>query len=128
MPILSSNILLYGSANMPADDTSTAGGAVSLSTRVVFDDLPSAGTVRLVGTDAGDTSPTYQVSGKNAAGADVSEVLTLNGTTPAAGAVSFERIRKLAKTGGSALAGTAVLYRATSTAVNGDSPNGQTLL
>jgi hypothetical protein len=128
MPLSASDFLLYGSADMPADDTSTAGGAIAPGTRVVFDDLPAAGTVRMVSTAAGDAGQTYAVSGKDGVGADVSENFVLNGQTPIVGAQSFERIRKIAKTAGSALAGIAVCYRAAGTTVDADSPSGQPVL
>jgi hypothetical protein len=129
MPLSSSDFLLYGSANMPADDVSTAGGAVALGTRVVFDDLPAAGAVRMVSTADADTGQTYAVSGKDGAGAAVSENFVLNGRNAIVGAQSFERIAKIAKTAGAALTGTAVCYRgAAGSAVDADSPSGQAVL
>jgi hypothetical protein len=128
VPLTADDLVLCGSANMPADDVSATGGAASPSTRLLTDDLPAATTLRLVGTDAADTARDYTVSGADGVGAPASEVLTLAGTTPVIGAQLFASIRRVAKTAGSALAGSAIAYRSGSTAVDADAPAGGTVL
>lgn len=100
MPVTAGEAFWYGSANMPEDNTSTAGGAVDTTTRVVFDSTSLANslgpdTVEVVSSAAGDTTQTVTVYGRNAAGSLVNEVLSLNGTTVVNGATSFKTIYKV---------------------------------
>src|SRR5687768_9744494 len=95
MPIVSTDIKFYGSANMQESDSGTQGGAIDLTTRVVFTDLASAGTVEAFSSSSADTTQTVTVYGRLATGVLTSEIISLNGTNVIAGAVSFERILKL---------------------------------
>lgn len=96
MPVQPSEIIAYGSATMPEDDTTTnIGGGIDVTTRVVFTDIPSTGNVVVYSTDGGDTTQTVTVTGRDASGQIVSESLGLNGTTPVAGTQQFERILKI---------------------------------
>lgn len=97
MAILDTELILYGSANHPEIDTTTAGGAISTSVKLVFTDISATGTVEVLSNNAGDTTQTVTVTGRLAAGNIASEVLTLNGTTPVAGTNSYERILKAVK-------------------------------
>ncbi|MBV1888712.1 MAG: hypothetical protein KUG67_00500 [Proteobacteria bacterium] len=96
MPVVESDIVVYGSASMPDNDTPTQiGGAIDLTKRIVFTDIAATDVVEVLSDNAGDTTQTVTVYGRNAAGELVNEVLSLNGTTLVTGAVSFERILKI---------------------------------
>lgn len=74
--------VVYGSATMPDDDSTTQiGGAVSRSKKVVFKDFAANTQVQAVSSDGGDTTQTVTVHGINSAGEVDSEVITLNGRT-----------------------------------------------
>lgn len=96
MPIVSSDIIVYGSAVMAEDDVTTnIGGAIDTSTKIVFTDIDATGTVESISSAAGDTTQTITVYGRNAAGELVSEAQTSNGTTVVAFTTNFERIMKV---------------------------------
>jgi len=96
MPVQSSDIVAYGSAVMPEDDTTTnIGGAIDAATRVVFTDMQATGTVGVYSSDAGDTSQTVTITGRDSSGVIVTESLSLNGTTKVSGSQQFERILKI---------------------------------
>lgn len=99
MSVSSSDIIIYGSANMRESDTGTQGGAIDTTTRVVFDDATLANTlntvVKVVSDNAGDTTQTVTIYGRNSTGSIVSEALSLNGTTVVTGSTTFERILKV---------------------------------
>lgn len=95
MPVAASDIVFYGSASMPDDDAVTdIGGAIDTTKRVVFTDIDSPGSIEIVSSAAGDTSQTVTVTGRNSAGEIISDVQTLNGTTPVAMTGTFERLLK----------------------------------
>jgi hypothetical protein len=95
MSVAASDIIVYGSASMPDDDsTQNIGGAIDTSKRVVFTDISPSGTVEVVSSVAGDTTQTITVTGRNAAGEIISDTKTLNGTTPVAITGTFERLLK----------------------------------
>ncbi|GAF88322.1 unnamed protein product, partial [marine sediment metagenome] len=73
MSVAASDLQVYGAANMPEDDSSTVGGAVDESIKVVFTDLASNDTIDMVSDDAGDTDQVYRAYGFNAAGARITE-------------------------------------------------------
>lgn len=93
MAILASELKAYQSASMPENDTGASGGAIAVAGKVEFTDLAANGVVTAV-SDGADTR-TATVTGRNAAGAIVSEVLTLAGTTRVVGTTTFERILKI---------------------------------
>ena len=100
MSVLRSEIELHGSAVMPDDDaTNNIGGAISTSKKVSFSDMSAAGNVQAVSSAAGDTTQTVTAYGKNAAGEDINEVKTLNGTTvvPMTVNTTWERLLKAIK-------------------------------
>lgn len=98
-PITSAELVKYQPVNVPEDDTSTAGGAISTAGQ--YDELVLATTsaLEILSDNAGDTTQTVTVTGRNAAGSIVSDSATLSGTTVVAltGAVAFERIMKVVK-------------------------------
>lgn len=80
MSILSTELVVYASANIPDTDSGTNGGAIDLKRRVVFTQIAANDTVQAISTSASDTS-NITVTGRSAAGALVSETKALNGTT-----------------------------------------------
>ena len=93
MSVTSSDIIVYGSANMPEADGTTSGGAIDLTTKIIFTDIVVTDTVDIYG-EAGD-GETVTVWGRDAAGSIVSEQETLDGTTPQTTTQTFERILKV---------------------------------
>lgn len=90
MPIQSTDLILYASANMPTDDTSPSGGDIDTGVRPVFVQLTAAAPIAAVS----DGSDTRQVTliGRDPGGALVSETLTLNGTTEVLSSQTYERL------------------------------------
>ena len=82
MSVLNSDLVFYGSANMPKVDSVTTGGALATGTRVMFTDVAAAGTVDYVSSSASDTATTLQVFGRDASGVLQNETKTLTGITP----------------------------------------------
>lgn len=111
MPILASDLKAYGSANMPENDTSLCGGAIDLTTEIDFTDLAANDAVEALSDNVADTM-NITVTGRNAAGAIVSETKALNGTTVISLTTlgTIERILKI--TIASAAAGTVTVRRA----------------
>ena len=100
MPIVAADIIAYGSASMPDDDVPTGiGGAEDQTTRVVFTDISANDTVEILSDNGSDTTQDVEVFGRNTAGEIVSEIETLNGTTPQTTTQSFERILKIVMDG-----------------------------
>lgn len=93
MSIAAADLLLYGSASRPEDDTSLTGGAVTLEHRPEYTELTANAVIAVI-SDGADTR-TVTVKGRNAAGAVVSDVITLNGAVEALGVVTFERIQSV---------------------------------
>lgn len=95
MSVSASDLIAYGSANMPEDNTSTSGGAIDTTTKVIFTDIAATDQVTVISDAAGDTTQIVTVYGRNAGGTIVSEALNLNGTNRVTGATAFERILKV---------------------------------
>lgn len=93
MSIVAADIVGFQAASMPEDDASTTGGAIATAGKIEITDIAATDTVEVV-SDGADTRD-VTVYGRNAAGAIVSEAMTLNGATFVAGAVAFERIMKI---------------------------------
>src|SRR5436309_2074605 len=98
MSIASTDLIAFGSASLPIDDASTTGGAIDASgaagvpgKRPVFTQLAANTVLRLV-SSATDTR-TINITGRNAAGAVISEAVVLTGTTPANAVNTYERIQ-----------------------------------
>ena len=101
MPIIAAELIAYGSAVMPEDDTTTGvGAAIATLKRVGFEAaLAADDTLDVVSDDGGDTR-TVTIHGRLASGAIDTEVYTLVGTTQQIGAKTFERILKVVTTSG----------------------------
>ena len=102
MSVLPSDIVVYGSANMPETDGATIGGAVDLTRRVAFYDVTPAGSVDVISSSSGDTATKIVYSGRDATGALQSQTLTLNGQSWVTGSLSLERLLYAALSGASA--------------------------
>lgn len=90
MSILATDLVLWSSANIPTDEVSTAGGAISTTARPTLVQLTATSTVDYV-SSAADTR-TVTTTGRDATGSIVTETKTLNGTTTVTGTQSFERV------------------------------------
>ena len=90
MPIVAADLLAFGSANRPSDDVALVGGAITLTDRPDFTQLTANAVIAVI-SDGADVR-TVTIEGRSAAGAVVSEVITLNGAVEAVGATTFERI------------------------------------
>ena len=96
MSVVATDIIVYGSASMPDDDTATnIGGAIDTSVRVVFTDIAATDQVEIVSDNAGDTTQTVTIYGRNAAGELINDAMSLNGTTVVLSTETFERILKI---------------------------------
>ena len=99
MPVAAADIIVYGAANMPETDAATpVGGAVDRTIKILDQDMSDVGgtdTVDVVSDNVGDTTQTVTITGRDASGIIQSDVLSLNGTTPAVGTQAFERILKI---------------------------------
>lgn len=84
MPVISSDLIMHLSANMPTDDVGTSGGAIDLTGIVAALTLAANDTLEVVSSDAGDTTQTATVFARDTGGAIVTQGVTLNGTTPVA--------------------------------------------
>jgi hypothetical protein len=93
MSVIPSDLVAYGSANMPEADGVAVGGAVDFSRRVAFYDITPAGTIDFVSSSATDTGVKIQVAGRDSTGViQTPAAVTLNGTTVVTGSQSFERL------------------------------------
>jgi hypothetical protein len=102
MSVLPSDIVVYGSADMPETDGTIIGGAVDFTRRVGFYDIAPAGNVDVISTSSSDTTTTIAYSGRDATGAVQSQTLTLNGQSWVTGSQSLERLLCAALSGASA--------------------------
>ncbi len=99
MSISATDLIWYGSANMPEADTGTGGGAIDTTVKVTFTDITPSGTVEALSSSASDTTQTLTISGLNVAGEAISEGHTLNGTNVVTFTSTFERILKAVLSG-----------------------------
>lgn len=104
MPIISSELIFYFSANMPTDDVGTSGGAIDLTGILAQLVMAANDTLEVVSSNAGDTSQTATVWARDAGGAIVTQGVTLNGTTP----VAFNTLGTVQRVLRATLSGTAV--------------------
>lgn len=110
MSVSESDIVLYGSANMPENDIDTAGGAIDTSRKLTFTDISATDNVEVVSDDAGDTSQSVDITGRLSDGTLVTETINLNGTTAATSTNQFERVLKAVKS--ATTAGTVTVRKA----------------
>lgn len=93
MSVPPNNLVLYGSANMVSADGVTTGGAVSFSTRIGFSDFGATQVGAFVSSSTSDTTGvTGTIIGRDNTGAVQTNTVVLNGTTPASGSTSYQRI------------------------------------
>lgn len=111
MSITSAELIFYGSANMQESDSGTQGGAIDLTTKVVFTDIAATDTIEVLSSSGADTTQTVTVTGRLASGIIDTEDFPLTGATPVNGATSFERVLKVEIDG--AHTGTITIRRAT---------------
>src|SRR5262245_45901398 len=90
MAIAATDLVKYGSSARPSDDVSTTGGAIDTTDRPDIIQLTANALIGVI-SDGADTR-TVTVQGRNAAGAVIQEVITLNGAVEVMGALTFERI------------------------------------
>lgn len=94
MSISSDDIRFYGSANMPEDNVSTSGGAIDLTTKVIFSDIATTDNVTVISTSVADTG-NITITGRLASGIISAETLGMTGTVRLVAANNYERILKV---------------------------------
>jgi hypothetical protein len=92
--VTAADIVFYGSANMPENDTDTTGGALDATTKVTFTQLTANDSFDVVSDNAGDTTQVLTITGRLANGTIDTENFALNGVTTINGAKTFERLLK----------------------------------
>jgi hypothetical protein len=102
MSVLPSDIVVYGSVNMPETDGATTGGGIDFTRRVAFYDIAPAGSVDVISSSASDTATKITYSGRDSTGAIQSQTLTLAGQSWVTGSQSLERLLYAALSGASA--------------------------
>lgn len=109
MSVLPSDLVFYGSANMPDVDGSTTGGAYNPAILINFNDITPTGLMDYVSSSASDTAVVITGTGRDSTGVLQAEAKTLTGTTPVAGTQSFERMMKGVVTGTTAVGDVATI-------------------
>jgi len=102
MSVLPSDIVVYGSANMPEADGVTNGGAVDFTRRVAFYDIAPAGSVDVLSSSTSDTATKITYYGRDPTGVVQSQTLTLNGQSWVTGSQTLERLLYAALSGATA--------------------------
>jgi hypothetical protein len=102
MSVLPSDIVVYGSANMPEADATITGGAVDLTRRVAFYDVSPAGHLDAISSSASDTATKLVFVGRDSTGIIQSQTLNLNGQVWVAGSQPMERLLYAALSGATA--------------------------
>src|SRR5262252_153535 len=102
MSVLPSDIVVYGSANMPESDGAMTGGAIDFTRRVAFYDIAPAGNVDVISSSASDTATKITYYGPDPTGVIQSQTLTLNGQTWVTGSQPLERLLYAALSGATA--------------------------
>ena len=102
MSVLPSDIVVYGSANMPEADGTTTGGSVDFTRRVAFYDIAPAGTVDVISSSASDAATKITYYGRDTTGVIQNQTLTLNGQSWVAGSPALERLLYAALSGATA--------------------------
>jgi hypothetical protein len=102
MSVLPSDIVVYGSANMPEADGAVSGGAVDFSRRIAFYDIAPAGTLDVVSSSPADIATKIVYYGRDTTGAIQSQTLNLNGQSWVTGSQSVERLLYAALSGATA--------------------------
>jgi TRAP-type mannitol/chloroaromatic compound transport system substrate-binding protein len=102
MSVLPSDIVVYGSANMPEADGAMTGGSVDFTRRITFYDITPAGSLDAISSSSSDTATKIAYSGRDSTGAIQTQTLTLNGQSWVTGSQSLERLLYGALSGASA--------------------------
>ena len=92
MSVLPSDIVVYGSANVPEADGAINGGPVDFSRRVAFYDIAPAGNLDVISSSASDTATRIIFYGRDATGVIQNQTLSLNGQSWVTGSQSLERL------------------------------------
>ncbi len=95
MSIVAAELILYGGLLRPEDDVASAGGAIDRDNRATLTQMAANDTLEVLSAAAGDTTQIVTVTGRNAAGAVISDSKTLSGTTPVTFTGTFERVQKV---------------------------------
>lgn len=112
MPIVAADLIVIGAVNHQETDAGTPqGGAQAKSKKIEFTDLAASDQIEILSSSASDVTQQYDIVGKTGAGADVTENLTLTGTTPVVTTATYERVNKTVRTAGAALVGTVTIQR-----------------
>lgn len=99
MSVIASDVVFYGSANMPDVDGSTLGGALDTTKLIIFNDITPNGLMDYVSSSASDTAVVITLNGRDATGIIQTEAKTLTGTTLVAGTQTYERLLKGVRSG-----------------------------
>ena len=102
MSVLPSDIVVYGSANMPEADGAINGGPVDFSRRVAFYDIAPAGNLDVISSSASDTATQITFYGRDLTGVIQNQTLSLNGQTWVTGSQPLERLLYAALSGATA--------------------------
>jgi hypothetical protein len=102
MSVLPSDIVVYGSANMPEAEGAVVGGAVDFTRRIAFYDVTPAGSVDVISSSSSDTASKIVYYGRDSTGAVQNQTLNLNGQNWVTGSQSLERLLYAALSGASA--------------------------
>jgi hypothetical protein len=124
MPIVSTDLVPYCSANMPETDSGASGGAIDLLRRFGFTQIAANDDVEVISTSASDTQ-NCTIEGRNAGGSLVSETKALTGTTAAIFATLGVIERFLDAELASAAIGTITVRRSVAGATIGTIPIGE---
>jgi hypothetical protein len=94
MSITAAELIAYGAASRPTDDSSTCGGAIDANDRPVFTQLASNSALEVVSSSGSDTTQIVTVTGRDAASVLQTSTATLTGAVAAAlsPATVFERV------------------------------------
>src|SRR5215813_13525668 len=99
MSVLLSDIVVYGSCNMPESDSAITGGAVDFTRRVTFYDIAPAGYVDAISSSASDTATRIAYFGRDSTGVIQNQTLNLDGQNWVAGSQPMERLLYAALSG-----------------------------
>jgi hypothetical protein len=102
MSVLPSDIVAYGSANMPEADGAITGGSVDFTRRIAFYDIAPVGNVDVISSASSDTATKITYYGRDPTGVVQSQTLTLNGQTWVTGSQPLERLLYAALSGATA--------------------------
>ena len=99
--IIASELIAYLCANLPEEDVSPGGGGIDATDIVSMSQLAAPDKVAFTSDTVGDVR-TVTITGRDATGVMVSEVVNLNGTTRVVSANIYDRIAKVVLSAGDA--------------------------